>query len=110
MFEAVTSEVFSAELSPTSPRKLFIVNIQKIHFLHESIHQNNNLTLKKVSLLVTRYPSVKYCVCLQRTNILDGGGSRLAEIPVRSPRRLLIFIIYKNTLWIKVSKKDFISF
>ena len=33
-----------------------------------------------------------------------------AEISVRSPRTLFIFIIYNNLFWIQVSKKYFISF
>ena len=31
----------------------------------------------------------------------------LAEIPLKSPRKISIFIIYKNIFWIKVSKKRF---
>ena len=34
-------------------------------------------------------------------------ASFLAEISVRSPRILFVFIIYENTFWIKVSKKTF---
>ena len=34
-------------------------------------------------------------------------GYFLAEISGRSPRNLLIFIIYKNIFWIKVSKTYF---
>ena len=37
----------------------------------------------------------------------DGSASFLAELSVRSPRKLVIFIIYKNIFWIKVSKKYF---
>ena len=38
----------------------------------------------------------------------DGtSASYLAEISVKSPRKLFIFIIYKNIFWIKVSKKTF---
>ena len=35
-------------------------------------------------------------------------ASFLAEISVRSPRKLFIYIIYKHIFWIKVSKKYFI--
>ena len=35
-------------------------------------------------------------------------ASFLAEISVSSPRKLFIFIIYKNIFWLKVSKKYFI--
>ena len=32
-------------------------------------------------------------------------ASFLAEISIRSPRKIFIFIIYKNVFWIKVSRK-----
>ena len=37
-------------------------------------------------------------------------ASFLAEISVRSPRTLFIFIIYKKLSWIKISKKTFYLF
>ena len=35
-------------------------------------------------------------------------ASFLAELSVRSPRKLFIFIIYKNVSWMKVSKNKLI--
>ena len=39
---------------------------------------------------------------------VTASASFLAELSLRSPRKLIIFIIYKNIFWIKVSKKYFI--
>ena len=55
-----------------------------------------------------------HCRSLANTSSAAGNmwtsASFLAEISVRSPRKLFIFIIYKNLLCIKVSKKYFIYF
>ena len=39
---------------------------------------------------------------------LASSASFLAELSVRSPRKLIIFIIQKNIFWIQVSKNYFI--
>ena len=41
-----------------------------------------------------------------QSEVLPNSASFLAEIPVRSPRKLFIFIICENVSWIKVSKKN----
>ena len=38
---------------------------------------------------------------------MDSSASFLAEISVSSPRKIIIFIIYKNIFWMKVSKQIF---
>ena len=40
--------------------------------------------------------------------MVSGSAYFLAETSVRSPRKIIIFIIYKNIFWIKVSNKYFI--
>ena len=45
--------------------------------------------------------------CLLSDAFVDGSASFLTEISVSSPWKLLIFSIYKNIFWIKVSKKTF---
>ena len=51
-------------------------------------------------------------LCLKfRVVLLDlqaTSASFLADLSVRSPRKLFIFIIYKNIFWIKVSNKYYI--
>ena len=39
---------------------------------------------------------------------VEASASFFAELSVRSPRKLIIFIIYKNIFCIKVSEKHFI--
>ena len=45
-----------------------------------------------------------------RQHWITSSASFLTEISVSSPRKLFIFIIFKNIFWIKVSKKYFIQF
>ena len=45
---------------------------------------------------------------LKKTSLPVSSASFLAEISVRSPRKLFIFIILKNIFWLKVSKNCFI--
>ena len=46
---------------------------------------------------LTKHPAKPVC-----------SASFFAEKSARSPRKLFIFVIYKNIFWMKVSKKHFI--
>ena len=58
---------------------------------------------------LTPCPS-KFIHVHSKAHHMSPSASFLAEISVRSPRKLYIFMIYKNIFWIKVSKKHFIWF
>ena len=49
----------------------------------------------------------RYCEVKLLNAQLTVSASFLAELSVSSPRKLSILIIYKNIIWIKVSKKIF---
>ena len=45
---------------------------------------------------------------MKEAAMVVSSASFLAELSVRSPRKLIVFIILKNIFWIKVSKNHFI--
>ena len=74
----------------------------------DSCNQHVHCTRKKVVL--TSFAKDAFCIYHMNTRKSLGvciSEVFKAEIPLRSPRKLFIFIIYKNVFWIKVSKKIF---
>ena len=113
----VVSVAVFAEISLTSPQTLFIFNIKNIT-TGSKFQNNNNLILKKTSLGVvyrgaacielSYFSMPSYCNLVH--TIACASVFVLARTSVRSPRKLLTFVIKKYIYWIKVSQKKKIIF
>ena len=86
------SEAFSSEMSRRSPRKTFVITIKNsIYGIKASKKYTFDLILKKTSLLPG--DRMKQLWIGSRTRWRTNSASFLAEISVRSPRKIFIFII-----------------
>ena len=99
------SASFLAEISVRSLRKIFIFIIYKYIFRVKVSKKIFHLILKKEALSLLQSWFVHLISFVYHIVGVTNGVAVLAEISLKSPRKLFIFIIKKNIYRIKVSKK-----
>ena len=117
---AETHPLQLAHVSPTSPLVSHLPELalctQGIHFSAPNAWDNpSDFGLKTSSfcrIISVHTPKIIYkknnCIYWVKLSILLACVAVLAEVPLRSPHKLFIFIIQENNCWLKVSKNKII--